>query len=74
MDPDRFRAAYKRLQALDEDSTYKIRPKTSLHRPTLEDLDGRGRELAKYTVDLREIVEELMQAIASRPDSSGSSG
>ncbi|MCZ6507054.1 MAG: hypothetical protein O7A04_03255 [Acidobacteria bacterium] len=37
-----------------------------MHRPTLEDLDTRGRELAKYTIGLREIVEELMQAIAGR--------
>jgi len=66
MDSDRFRAAYNRLQALDENSTYKIRPRTGMHRPTLEDLDTRGRELAKYTVELREIVEELMQAIAGR--------
>lgn len=66
MDPDRFRAAYNRLQALDENSTYKIRPRTDMHRPTLEDLDTRGRELAQYTIGLREIVEELMQAIAGR--------
>jgi hypothetical protein len=67
MDPERFRAVFARLQALDESSTYKVRPKTSLHRPTAEELDSRGRELAAYTVELREIVEELMQALAARP-------
>lgn len=70
MDPDRFRAVYQRLQALDESSTYKVRPKVSLHRPSLEELDTRGRHLAAFTVELREIVEELMQAIAAKPGSS----
>ena len=66
MDPERFRAAYERMQTLNENSTYKVRPRTGLHRPTLEDLDDRSRDLAAYTVELREIVEELMQAIAAR--------
>ena len=69
MDPERFRAVYERLQALNENSTYKVRPKISLHRPSLEDLDQRGRELATYTVELQEIVTELMQAIAAKPKS-----
>jgi hypothetical protein len=67
MDPDRFRAVYQRLQALDEGSTYKVRPKVGLHRPSLEELDVKSRELAAYTVELRAIVEELMQAIAAKP-------
>ena len=67
MDPDRFRAVYQRLQVLDENSTYKVRPKVGLHRPSLEELDVKSRELAAYTVELREIVEELMQAIAAKP-------
>jgi len=67
MDPDRFRTVYERLNALDENSTYKVRPKISLHRPSLEDLDQRGRDLAAYTVELQEILTELMQAIAAKP-------
>ncbi len=67
MDPDRFRAVYQRLQALDESSTYKVRPKVTLHRPSLEQLDAKSRELAHFTVELREIVEELMEAIAAKP-------
>ena len=69
MDPKRFRATYERVQALDESSTYKVRPRTSLHRPTVEELDSHRRDLAAYTIELREIVEELMQAIAARPKS-----
>jgi hypothetical protein len=67
MDPERFRAVFTRLQALDESSTYKIRPKASLHRPTVEELDSRGRDLANFTLELREILQELMQALAARP-------
>ena len=67
MDPDRFRAVYERLQSLNEISTYKVRPKVSLHRPSLEELDQRGRDLAAYTVELQEIVTQLMQAIAAKP-------
>lgn len=67
MDPERFRAVYERLKILIEDSTYKVRPRTGMHRPSLEELDAKGRELAAYTVELAEIVEELMQAIAAKP-------
>ncbi len=69
MDPERFRAVYERLQALDENSTYRVRPKSSLHRPTIDELDQRARDLASYTLELREIVEELMQAIAAKAGS-----
>ena len=44
-----------------------MRPRVSLHRPSLEELDVRGRELAAYTVELQEIVAELMEAIAAQP-------
>jgi len=67
MDPARFRAVYERLQALDESSTFKVRPKVTLHRPTVEELDVRARDLASYTIELREIVTELMEAIAAKP-------
>jgi hypothetical protein len=67
MDPARFRAVYERLQGLDESSTFKVRPKVTLHRPTVEELDVRARDLAAYTIELREIVTELMEAIAAKP-------
>lgn len=68
MDPERFRDVFERLRGLDENSTYKVRPKASFHRPTAEELDARLRDLATYTVELREIVEELMQSLAARPE------
>jgi hypothetical protein len=35
--------------------------------PTVEELDSRGRDLANFTLELREILQELMQALAARP-------
>ena len=75
MDPRRFRAVYQRLQLLDETSTYKIRPKRhSLHRATQEELEDRHRDLAEYTIALREILEEMMEAIAAKPTAGKDAG
>ncbi len=70
MDSKRFQEAYQRLLALDEGSTYKIRPRSgaSFRRLGTEQLEERYRELAEYTIRLKEVVHELFQAIA------GSSG
>ena len=69
MDPDRFRAAYQRLQSLDERSTYKVRPRahTSLSHATQEQLEERVRDLAEYTLELKEIMDEMFKAIAAAP-------
>lgn len=68
MDSNRFHEALKRLQALDEMSTYKIRPRAgSMSRVNIEQLEERHRELAHYTIALKEILHELFQAIAGQP-------
>ena len=69
MDPDRFRAAYQRLQSLDERLTYKVRPRshTALSRATQEQLESRMRDLAEYTLELREIMDDMFKAIAAAP-------
>lgn len=64
MDSKRFRAAYEHLQTLDERLTYKVRMKPGTSRMSLENLEDRTRDLAGYTVELKEIVSELFQAIA----------
>ncbi len=70
MDPQRFRDVYQRIRELDELSTHRIRPRThGLHRATLEEIEKRGNEIALYSIELREIVEELMEAIAAKPQS-----
>jgi hypothetical protein len=66
MNAEQFKEAYGRLQVLDERLTYKIRPRSgSMSRATVEQLEERVRDLAEYTVDLREIVDELFRAIAA---------
>ncbi|HEX6203719.1 MAG TPA: hypothetical protein VF100_12000 [Thermoanaerobaculia bacterium] len=69
MDPQRLKSTYEQLRALDERLTHKVRPRPggTLVRPDLERLEERHRDLAAYTVELKEIVAELILAIASRP-------
>jgi hypothetical protein len=70
MDAQRLRDAYMKLQSLDDRLTHKVRPPRaggSLTHPTPERLDQSMRDLATYTVELKEVVEELFQAIAGRP-------
>ena len=69
MDPDRFRAAYQRLKSLDERLSYKVRPRAhvSFGRATQEQLEDRMRDLAEYTLELKEVMDEMFQAIAAVP-------
>lgn len=69
MDPQRLKEAYQKLQSLDERMTHKIRPRAggSLVRPSAEQLEQSLRELSLYTVELKEVVQELFLSIASKP-------
>ena len=66
MDAELFKAAYARLRALDELHTHKIRPRAG-SSTSLEQLERRHTELANYSIELREVVDELFRAIAGRP-------
>lgn len=76
MDPRRLKAAYDQLQALDERLAHKVRPRAggSMVRADVERLEERLRDLADYTVELKEVVAELIRAIASRPAPPGGAG
>lgn len=69
MDPQRLKDAYQKLQLLDELYTYKVKPRAggALVRPAPEALEQQLRDLASYTVELKEVVQELFLAIAGRP-------
>jgi hypothetical protein len=69
MDPQRLREAYQKLQNLDERLTHKVRPRPggALVRPTTEQLEQNLRDLAVYTVELKEVVQELFLSIAGKP-------
>jgi hypothetical protein len=73
MDPDRFRDAYQRLQNLDERLTHKVRPRlhTSFGRASQEQLEDRLRDLADYTLELKEIVDDMFKAIAAAAPAAG---
>ncbi len=73
MDPERFRVAYQRLQNLDERLAHRVRPRsqTGLSRATHEQLEGRVRDLAEYTLELKEVMDEMFQAIAAVPAPAG---
>jgi hypothetical protein len=69
MDAQRLKDTYEKLQSLDERLTHKVRPRPggALVRPSPDHLEFALRDLAAYTVELKEVVEELILSIASRP-------
>ena len=69
MDPQRLKEAYQKLQSLDERLTHKVRPRPggALVRPTPEQLEQNLRDLASYTVELKEVIQELFLSIAGKP-------
>lgn len=70
MDPQRLKTAYQKLEALDDRLTHKVRPRTGggYSRPGVDQLEERLRDLARYTVELKEVVHDLFVAIASKPE------
>lgn len=68
MDPNRLKAAYQKLQALDERLTHKVRPRAGggYSRPGIEQMEERLKHLGNYTVELKEVVHDLFQAIAAK--------
>lgn len=69
MDPQRLKAVYAQLELLDERLTYKLRPPRggSMVRPSADQLEERVRDLAEYTIELKDIVRGLLIGIASKP-------
>jgi len=68
MDPQRLKDAYQKLQTLDDRLTYKVRPKPggALTRPTPEQMEQSLRDLASYAVELKDVLQELFVAIATK--------
>jgi len=64
-----MKAAYHKLQALDERLTYRVRPRSGGYsRPGIDQVDEHLRHVAEYTVELKEVVEDLFRAIAAKPE------
>ncbi len=70
MDPNRFKEAFAKLEVLDDRLSYKVRSKSIQNRSSEpERLDERVRDVAEYVLELKDIVRELMLAIAGKPAS-----
>ena len=70
MDANRFKEAFAKLELLDDRLTYKVRSKSIQNRSSEnERLDERVRDVAEYVIELKDIVRELMLAIAGKPAS-----
>ncbi len=75
MDMVKLKAAYQRLESLDERLTYKVRTGAGgLNRLGLDQLEQKHRHLADFTIELKEILEEVILAVASRPAVPSSEG
>jgi hypothetical protein len=74
MDPQRLKDAYQKLQSLDDRMSHKIRPARggAMVRPSQEQMEVALRDLASYTLELKEVVQELFLSIAGKPTPPGS--
>ncbi len=64
MDANRLKEAYQQLEALDDRMSYKLRSRSSLMSPTTEQLDTRMKDLANFTLELKDIMRDFMLAFA----------
>ncbi len=68
MDPKKLKQTFAHLEDLDDRMTYRMRfSDSSMIRPSAEQLNEKMRDLASYTVELKDVVRELIIAIASEP-------
>jgi len=69
MDPQKLKDVFDRLEALDDRLSYRLRGRTvaGSHRASPEELEERLRDVTSYVLELRELVRDLMLAIAARP-------
>ncbi len=67
MDPQRVKEVYDRIELLEDRLGHKLRHRGVVPgRLSVDQLEDRVRDLTSYTVELRELVRDLIQAIAAR--------
>ncbi len=65
MDANRLKEAYQRLEALDERLRYKVKPRSStMTSPSVDQVDAKLRDLAAYTLELKDVMRDFMLAFA----------
>jgi hypothetical protein len=67
MDPERLKEIEERLELLAERLGYRIRPSRhqSFVRGGAEQVEERLRDLAEFTIELHELVTELVRLLAA---------
>ena len=71
MDAQRFKDAFERLETLDQRLTHKLRPRSSLKQPSIEQMSEQVRDMQQYVLEIKDIVRDLFQAIAAKPGGGG---
>jgi hypothetical protein len=73
MDAQRFKDAWERLDLLDSRLTHRVRPRPGggLMRPSTEQLEVELRDLAAYTVELKDVLRDLFAAIGAPSPAAG---
>ena len=69
MDPNRFKEAFAKLEVLDDRLSYRVRRSAQNRSTDSEKLDERVRDVSEMVLELKDVVRELMLAIASKPGS-----
>ncbi len=68
MDPKRLKEAYQQLESLDDRLSHKIRPRSSFSSsPGMDQIDAKLKDLASFTLELKDILREFMLAFAKKP-------
>lgn len=66
MTADTLRVLLERLDLLDERLAYRLRPKATFSVPSQEQLTQRCDELGSYCLELKDIVRDLVRALAGK--------
>jgi len=69
VDPNRFKETFAKLEVLDDRLSYKVRKAMQNRSTEPEKLDERVRDVAEMVLELKDVVRELMLAIAAKPGS-----
>jgi hypothetical protein len=66
MTPTALQQLLERLDALDDRLAYRLRPKASFSVPSQSELRERCDELGSYTLELKEILRDLLRGLAGK--------
>ncbi len=66
MDVTKLKHVYDRLDHLDDRLTHRVRPRqpANMGRLTPDLMEARVKDLSQFTVELKEIVRELVESLA----------